>query len=255
MASSFPKEYEDTFNRILKNDLEDRFTSSGMASGETLKNIESLIGKRARDYSMSPDPDHRQIGAALNEVKSSLRDMLERQNPAHAGDLRNINQAYASLERMAHATKSAGAQKKGGVFSPEEYLAAVKSADSSLRKRNVAKGTAMDQDFAQAAQRVLGKGQSGIGSAYRTAGAIGLGGAYMANPSILAAEIGASIPYSPIGQRLTSQVIGRRPEMLRAPVLRSSVKAATPMVAPAIISPLQQLRDTNPEQIYRSTTE
>lgn len=253
MAKSLPPEQEATLNRILQHDLEDRFTSSGLASGETLKTIEGLIGKRARDYSKSLDPDQRQIGNALFEVRSSLHDMMLRQNPKEANQLQKINDAWASLVRMEKATLASGAQKRGGMFTPEEYLGAIKSSDSSLRKRNVAKGTALDQDFAQAAQRVLGKDQQGLGQAYRTAGALGFGGAYMAKPQILGAEVAAALPYTPMGQKAVATALGRRPEI--AAGIRQAIKSSVPLTYAAVNSPLQQIRDVNPEQLYRRPTE
>lgn len=251
MAQSLPKSSEETLNRILKTDLEDRFTQAGLANGHTVKEVESIIGKKARDYRISSDPDQRQIGNALTEVQRSLREMVMRQNPTHAPELQKINESWALLIRMEKAASSTGAQRRGGVFTPEDYLGAIKSADSSLRKRNVAKGTALDQDFAQAAQRVLGKEPQSLGQAYRIAAGLGLAGPYLQNPKLLLGEGLASLPYTPVGQKIVATALGRRPT--GAAGVRDFIKSNTPLTYAATGSPLQQMRDINPEQIYRPT--
>lgn len=253
MAKSLPKEQEETFNRILKNDLEDRFTTSGLARGETLKEVESLLGKTARDYRSASDPDKRKVGDAILEAQRAFKAMIERQNPQYTEQLQKINEGWAGLIRMEKATAAAGAQRRGGVFTPEEYLAAVKSADTSLRKRRVAKGEAYDQEFAQAAQRVLGKEPQSLGQAYRIAAGLGLGGAYSTNPALMLGEALGSMPYSPVGQRAIASALGRRPQA--AAGLREFVRSNIPMTYSGVTSALQQYRDANPEQVYRRLTE
>lgn len=224
MAQAMPAEKASTLERILNDKLESRFTSSGLASGESLKMMESELGREARGYLRSPDYDNRKIGEALLEAQASLRNMLVRQNPAEAADLANLNKAWAAATRMEAAT--AKAAKRGGVFTPDDYLMAVKSSDKSLRGRNVAKGTALDQDFAKTAQRVLGQESKGIGSAYRTAAALGFGGAYMQNPAVLLGELAASTPYSPVGQKLGALAMAARPK--GAETVAETIRRATP---------------------------
>lgn len=246
-------EQRSVFDTVIKDDVIDKFTSAGMASGQTLKEIESVLGKEARDYMRSADMKDRKLGTAFREAQAIVRDLIERQNPQYAKELKNINSGWAALTRMENATASSGAAKAGGVFTPEEYMTAVRNMDSSLRKRAVARGEALDQDFAQAAQRVLARDRQGLISPMRLAGAAGMGGAYVTNPGVLGTEVAATLPYSPLGQKVVATALGRRPQFAEG--VRNAIKSATPLSYGAVTSPLQQYRDVNPEQIYQRITE
>lgn len=172
-TSSFPQERLDQFNRILKTQLFDRFTPQGNASGETLKTVESQLGHQVRGYMRSPDFDQQQLGSALREVQSSLRSMIERQNPNYAESLQPINKAWADFLRM----ENAAARGADGVFTPTQLRSASRSLDPSRKKSQFARGTALLQPEAEAAQRVLGTTLPSSGTSERAAamGLLGVG--------------------------------------------------------------------------------
>lgn len=209
MGMSMPKQTRDQFYRILKNEVSDRFTQSGKASGETIKNIESKLGEMARGYSRSSDYDQRTLGGAIQETQAALRRMLERNNPKYQGDLKAINEAYANLVRVENAAGRIGA--KEGVFSAAQLRGAVRQADPSKGKRQFAKGNALMQDLADAGEATLGAKVPDSGTPFRMMNAAALGGGYWLHPWIPAAELAATLPYSSIGGKATAALLAKRP--------------------------------------------
>lgn len=207
LASNLPDSQLNQFNRILENEVEKKFTSSGLMSGETMKQVESKLGQMARGYGKSQDYDARQLGDALREAQSILREMVLRNNPQHAKELKNINNAYAMFLRPERAASALGA--KEGVFTPAQLLNSVKATDPSLRHRAFARGNAMLQDWAEAGTKTLSSQYHDSG----TAGRLMLGGGTLAalanyvHPAVAIPGIAATAAYLPGGRQVGNALL------------------------------------------------
>lgn len=153
-ASEMPDAQEKQFETILNNRLLKRVGADGNIDGQTFKQIESEIGHLAAVYKSSGDAAHRELGGALQDVVTHLRENLERSSdPSVREELKKINTGWAMLTRLENAaSRRAGS---GGVFTTGDLLQAVKSGDRSARRRTFARGDALMQDFAETAHSVL----------------------------------------------------------------------------------------------------
>lgn len=196
----------DELDQILQHELFNKFTPQGMASGETLKEVEHQLGHYAQGHMRSPDFNDQRLGSALRESQRILRSMIERNNPQYRGELQAANSAWADFLRMEKAsTKSI---KNDGFFSPGNYLQSVKDLDPTRRKSQFARGEARLQDVAEAGQRVLGSTVPDSGTTFRSMLGLGLlGGSYAIHPGLMFTELGAALPYTSMGQRVVDSVL------------------------------------------------
>lgn len=224
MAQSMPDSQRNQLNRIIRDQIQRRFTNQGLASGETIKEVESELGRLARGYTRDPNYDNRRMGTAIRELQANLRDMIVRQNPDYADELQNINRGWAELVRLETAAGKAGTRE--GVFSPAQYLSAVRQADPTLRRRGFSRGEALGQDIGRAAQQVLGTTVPDSGTVGRAALGLGvLGGSYAIHPGMMLAEIGSTLPYFGPIQRGLARAIADRPEW--APAAAGALRRAS----------------------------
>jgi len=213
MAQNMNPAQAQQFNAIVKNEIEGKFTSSGLMSGETMKHVESKLGQLARNYSRDADYDKQLLGDALQEAQSVVRKMVERNNPKYAGKLAKVNEAYANLLRVENAASRQGA--KEGVFTPSQLEAASRALDSSLRKRASSHGKALMQDLATAGDTVLSQKLPNSGTADRLFyGAGGLASGFI-NPAIPAGLVGGGALYTQPAQNALAALLTKRPELLR----------------------------------------
>lgn len=207
-VQNLPKDKIDQFVRVLKNEVAGRF-KDGILPAEGLKAAESNLGQISRGYLRSQDYDQRQLGKALQEAQHALRQMVQRQAPQFADELKKINQGWANFLRPQRAASSVGAPD--GVFSPAQLHSAVKALDSSRNKSGFARGQALMQDLAEPAKTMMTPTVANSGTADRALMAY-----LMTNPlkatGLLAASLPASALYSDLGRRAAAAAIARRPE-------------------------------------------
>lgn len=214
LAQSLPEDKAAQLTRILDQKVTGKFTDSGLMSGETMKQVDSELGRMIRGYKSSPNFDERQLGDALRETQSALRTMVERNNPDKAGQLSAINDAFAKFIRVERAASGVGT--KEGVFTPAQLLSATKATDASLRKGQFARGGALLQDVASQAKQTIGAGYPDSGTAGRMLGALGAGGAYIANPLLALGEAGIAATYaSPKVRNALVTLLAKRPDEAR----------------------------------------
>jgi hypothetical protein len=153
-VSEMPEAQEKQFETIINNRFLKRVGQDGTIDGATFKQIESELTYLASTYKSSADAAHRELGGALSDVVTALRENLERSSdPSVREELKKINTGWAMLTRLeSAASRRAGS---GGVFTTGDLLQAVKSGDRSARKRTFARGDALMQDFAETAHTVL----------------------------------------------------------------------------------------------------
>lgn len=134
-------------------------------AGDTLKEIDSKLGFLGRRFSSSQDPDHQTMGEGFQAARDEIRQLMIRNNPDAAAQLKAIDTGYAHLVRVEKAAATNGAQN--GVFTPSQLQSAIKATDSSVRKRAVARGSALMQDLATAGRNVIGDTIPDSGTALR----------------------------------------------------------------------------------------
>lgn len=204
MGQNLPEPQRGQLGRIIDREVEGRFTPQGKASGETLKKIESEIGRIAKDFRRSDNYDTRTLGDAVKEVQNSMRRMVENVNPQYHGELSKINEGYANFKKVQRAASEVGAQE--GVFTPAQLHRAVKAGDTSKDKARFAEGDALMQDLSSAGKGVLPSTVPDSGTPFRAALMYAL-----ANPvkaAGLSVPVGlAALPYTAPGQRFSQHLL------------------------------------------------
>ena len=228
LAQNLPAERAAQFEKILTDNLIGKFNNqTATITGESLKEAESALGRLASTYRGSAVGDERLLGDALRQAQGNLRDLVARSNPQLATELQAANSAWSMFTKYADAAQRAGS--KEGVVTPPQMVAAVRAGDNSLGNRTFARGNSGMQDFAEAAQKVLGSKVPDSGTAGRGAmmaallggpGAMAGLGNPLAAAGILAGYGAAAAPYTAMGQRAAGALFGGRPA--------AGILAATP---------------------------
>lgn len=215
MAGNLDEASQKQFEKILgPQGLGRKITTSGLMSGQSMKEMDKELGRLSRGYMKSEDFDKQQLGQALQEAQASLRSLVERSNPEYAKQLANINAGWARLVRVENAASRSGA--KEGVFTPAQLLQAVRATDQSLRHKQFAQGSALFQDIAKEAEKVLGGKYPDPGTAGRVLLGMGAGAGYMAHPLAALGEAGLSAAYGvPAIQRSLVALATKRPKLAR----------------------------------------
>jgi hypothetical protein len=213
MAQNLNPAQATQFNNIINNELESKFTPAGLMSGETMQNVKSKLGQLSRGYSKDQDYNNQLLGDALQEAQSVMRKMVARNNPNYAGDLNNVDTAYANLLRVENASAKSGA--KEGIFTPNQLESATRAMDTSLRKRASSHGKALMQDLATAGDSVLSQKLPNSGTVDRAL--YGLGGlaSGVVNPAIPAGLVGGAGLYTQPVQNALAAILTKRPELLK----------------------------------------
>jgi hypothetical protein len=179
--------------------------ATGAISGEEFKRIETVLGQQQRELARALDGDQRALGQALGDVRGEFRDALARQYPAEAPRLQQINTGYANLVRVEDAAGSAGAIAREGVFTPAQLANAVRRNTGSRSQRGA--GAGLMRDLATNMGEVLPSTVPDSGTAGRGLLAALLGGGVVLKPEVaIPVVIGASAPYTKIGQALINAI-------------------------------------------------
>lgn len=216
------------WERLIQNEVMPRFnsipgTANGRITGESFKELESILGKEVRDFSSGlASPHDRRYASAVRELQAQLRDMLARNNPAQAERLQSINDAYRQLSVLEDAAQSAPAGARGR-FTPQQLDAAARRADPSVRRRAHARGDSLFQDLSQDAGEVMARTVNDSGTATRGAMTAALGAAFLGqtmnisvNPWALGALTMGALPYNRQGGRIFTSMMTQRPEFAGA---------------------------------------
>lgn len=222
IVSTLPKTEQDYFNNILNR------VQTGVKGNtidpDSYKKITSELGKKAISFKSAQSPYQKDLGDAFFELEKAVTGAAKRQNPQQAYLMDIADEAYAKLVRIEGAAKSAASNRVNtGVFTPNQLMSAVRTADQSVRDRSTAGGGALMQDVAQTGMRIIGDTVPDSGTAGRMAALLMGGGAYSAgeytdNPYLKAAgmaALGGTALYTPQGQKLAKTILTERPELSR----------------------------------------
>lgn len=236
MAQFMPADRARQFDAFVDRYVTHKISPNGSMTGDAFKEAESDLGREAAGYlyNRNSTTDERQLGAALRQTQTVLRDWLARTNPQAAGDIQAANAAYAKMLRVENAAARQG--EDPGVFSPAQLQAAVKSYGT---QRQVARGTALSQDLSDAGRSVLGATVPDSGTPFRHAAQLGLGalaghgvGLDIPPQYLLggAAAAGATAgAYNPVSQGLLAHVTASRPSW--APAVAAGARMSSPALA------------------------
>lgn len=231
-AESLVPEMNKKFNKTLSNIVGSRMSPAGGMLPDVYKKVDSELGQIASRYGKSQNASESEFGDSIRQLQSLLREQVARSNPQVSDKIRAADTGWAHLVRLEKAANSAS--NKDGVFSPAQLNSAIKSSDNSARKRAVARGDALMQDFGNAGQKVLATTVPNSGTVDRTL-TLALGGAAALHPAIAATVVAAgSAGYSPAAQRALVKLVSERPEL--APLLAERIQQASNPATQAVVS-------------------
>lgn len=237
LASYMPPAQRQQFASILKDRVVGRLTGRGGMDGSTTQQVRSELRNFVRNYRSSSDAAQRQLADAVATLDLHLGDAVARQNPAQAAALRAADEAYARLVRVEGAAGRRAISE--GRFTPGDLLASIKSGDSSVRHRAFARGDALMQDLAEAAQNVIGNRYPDSGTTGRALFAGGLATA-LGHPGAVVGLGAGALPYTPPMTNLLRQYLATTPGPGRN-ALASLVRQGGQYAAPAAALGAQSL--------------
>lgn len=238
-GGQLPADKAAQLNRIVESQIVGKMQPNGTILGDSLKGIESELGRLARTYKTSASADDKLLGDAVYELQRSFRDMLARVNPPELSQgLREANQAFSNLIRVERAAATGGATE--GVFTPAQLSQAVRMSDASSRRAATARGDALMQDLSDAGKAVLPPtmGDSGTFTrgALNAATLSGLGTAALTGHLPMAPVIAGGLAYGAYtqpAQRLAQALLaGSRPAAVRR--IGDYVTGGGAVMAPAL---------------------
>lgn len=209
-----PRDKRGDFIDIITAHVRSKVTPAGTIAPSVMKEADSALGAEASSYMGSSVASERKLGQALAQAQRELRTLMRRYNKATEPELRRIDKGYANLTQIENAGSMLGA--KDGIFTPAQFLNAVKKSDKSVRDRKFAAGDARNQGFAQSADAVLSQKYPDSGTAGRAmiGGAAAALGAGALSPAIPAAVGLGALAYTPTLQRaLVASMTKRYPWM------------------------------------------
>lgn len=208
VEKGLPQSRKDQLYAILDDKFFSRFDSAGRMDGQTYKKAEAGLSSLIRSYSKSTDADQALLGKALSDMRTTIRSEVAASDPVWGPQLQKVNYANALFSRIEEASSRRATSE--GSFTPADLLA-------TSRASNVAqfrKGDALMQAFANAGNRVIGKGPMDVAGTSRVAEGLAIelglvGGAAVAgHPG--AAIAGAIGPPAAYGAAMAAPAVGRQ---------------------------------------------
>lgn len=147
---------------------------AGEIDGRAFKTVDTEIGEAWRRYAAATSPADIEIKDGLRGLQMAMRNLLERTNGEAVPELKGANQAFARFVRLENAAGRVGSTE--GVFSPQQFAAAVRQTDRSARHGAYARGEALMQDLSDPARAVLPSTIPDSGTAGRLMNAAALSG-------------------------------------------------------------------------------
>lgn len=223
---------EQVLARSLQRDVLSRLQQGGRIDGDTYLNIVESLGRNAREYLGSSVVKERELGRAFAAMRDSFDDLLSRTNPTLTDQVSAARQAYRGLIPLDRAARSA----EGGVFTPAQFAAAVRDADTSARGAAFARGQAYMQDLADAGVLAMtpSPGAAGLADklAMGAAGGAAASGMLPLEP-LIAAALASGAAYSrPLSNALVTALTAQRPAAIREfgdLVARSGAPVSVPL--------------------------
>lgn len=164
-VATMPPDIQNAFNGIIDRNFGSQI-KNGQMSGTAFKDADSVLGKEAANFKGSSDAFQRNLGGALQDAQTVMRNSLERTNP-NAPTLGPINQAWRNYTVMRNA--GTRVNNPEAPIAAGQLQAAVKAGDKSVGKGAFSRGQANMQDLADNSMAVLGNSVPDSGTAGRSA--------------------------------------------------------------------------------------
>jgi len=166
-ADDLPKKEADQLTKTINREIIRRI-KNGRLSKQDFKDAQSAIRQEAYDFSTAQSGYERKLGDALNDVAGELFEVLAKEAPDLATQLKNVDTAYSRFVPLQKAT----AKADEGIFTPAKLRQEVRSGGRRTPAA-MAKGELPMQQLAETGQEVLGARLPESGSAVR--GLVGVG--------------------------------------------------------------------------------
>lgn len=192
-------QFANQFNGLIENVVLRRARANGgNLSGDSLKTVLSELNQKASKFGKSSVASEQEYGSAISALSDALEGAARRSSPRESvAALDAADRAYAKLVRVEGAARNAS----GGMFTPGQLETSIRQADQSVRKRAVAAGNGLMQDYAQAGRALLPSDIGDSGTAGREA---------MWSVPAWMIDLAAYAPYR-TAQALTPQFTSRQP--------------------------------------------
>lgn len=234
MAGGLEPKFQAKFGQLLSDKLGTRMSGTGSMMGDNFKKVVSDLGDESRRFEGLTNSAAVDYSKAVKQLQNLMQQQVGRgANPDAANLMKAADKGWSNLVRLEGA--STAAKNTNGVFTPGQLNQAVRQADSSVRDRATARGTALMQDLGTAGQNVLG---NKVPNSFTTDRALIAGGSLFSgaiNPLIPASLLGGAALYSSPAQKLLGGLLTSRPNAAAA--IAQGVKGSAPYFIP-IGSPL-----------------
>jgi hypothetical protein len=209
-----PSGLRQDFVDAIKTNITSKITPGNTLTPQVAKDAESELGRLYANYKGSSTGSERLLGGALQQAQQELRNLVAANNPQVAPIIQAANQGWRTIAQMEIAGQKAS---KDGVFTPAQFLAAIREGDKSVRNRQFARGDMLNQNFAQSASRVLPSSVPDSGTIGRGLVGAGLTGglAHFFSPEAAGGIGAASLGYLPgVSPFIAKMIAGKRPESI-----------------------------------------
>lgn len=226
MAQGLTDPMAKKFDTTLTQTVLRKMSPNGSIAGVDLKAVDSELGQIASSYSKSSAASERELGSAVKQLQTVIRQQVASSDPEYAAAQAAADSGWRNLIAVRGATKAA--INNGGVFTPGQLNMSARTVGGNAGVG----GNAPMQDLATAAQNVIGNKVPNSGTVDRLTTV-----AALLHPMAYApAAVGAMGVYSRPVQNALTALVAKRPEM--APVvanyLRQLVLPATAATVPML---------------------
>lgn len=249
-VQGLPPDAQNAFMSSWQRNFQSQMTPRGTMTGTQFKDADSAFGLEARNFSQSQDAYQRNLGSAMVDAQTALRNSLQRTNP-NAPTLGPVNQAWRNYTVLRNA--GARVNNPESPIQPGQLQAAVKAGAGGgpAGRGQFATGNANMQGLADNSMAVLGgtvpdSGTAGRGAMMAVPAALyGLGHMALNGHPVPAAAtaiglgLGAGSYGTQAGRNAMIALLARRPGLLQgtgaaagslAPAAGAGAAAASPGV-------------------------
>jgi hypothetical protein len=150
-------------NRLVISKLDGK----GQLSGDALQTAKNWLAEQARG-SANSSMDDRATAVAYGKVLDGIKSGIRETDPDRGALLKAADTSFMRFTRLVQAAGTTNANAKGGVVTPAHLATALRSLDTSTRRKAFAMGAAPMQDLAQAGQQALSQTVPDSGTALRS---------------------------------------------------------------------------------------
>lgn len=143
------------FTKLMQG-IGSRFSGAGGMTGRTMQEVDSQLGQEYSDYRGSSDPNDQKMARAILQAQGNLRELVYRNNPQAAGQLKATREAFKTFVPIELAGGK-GSTDELGRFQPGQLKAAIAQNDNQVRNRATAQGTATGEQLANDAIGAMGR--------------------------------------------------------------------------------------------------